>query len=112
MLCLRVIGLPAPGASLAQATIPADFAIPQGEASPGVVTFSHRNHSEAGFVQCGACHPKLFETRIAGPGSLTMGQMHQDRQCGACHRANRATEGKAAFATEDPGACARCHAKQ
>jgi c(7)-type cytochrome triheme protein len=93
---------PASGAGAAVAStaprLPKPHAYPRGDGSPGRVTFRHETHAKGG---CAACHPRTFKM-IAAPPLPDFG-MHGVAACGACH------DGKAAFATDDPASCERCH---
>ena len=40
--------------------LPKDKALPQGDGSPGVVTFRHASHVDAARPDCTTCHPSLF----------------------------------------------------
>ena len=80
---------------------PGPHAYPASGASPGRVTFRHATHLR-GAAGCAACHPGPF--RMAPVAPLPGGGMHARAACGACH------DGRRAFATDDPEACARCHA--
>jgi c(7)-type cytochrome triheme protein len=83
--------------------LPADYAFPSGEGSPGKVTFSHASHVDTAKPSCVACHPQAF--RILESGRTATGQpiRHQQMEagagCGACH-------GKTAFAFDS---CDTCH---
>lgn len=83
--------------------LPADQVLPQGEGSPGKVTFSHTSHVDAGKPSCTTCHPesfKILEKASTADGSkITHARMEKGAQCGACH-------GKAAFGFDD---CSMCH---
>ncbi len=82
--------------------VPKPHAFPRGADSPGVVTFRHATHLR-GAGGCRACHPRPFRMAPAPP--TPGGGMHGAGACGACH------DGKRAFAADDSGACARCHAE-
>jgi c(7)-type cytochrome triheme protein len=83
--------------------LPADYAMPMGEGSPGKVTFSHASHVDSSKPTCTACHPGDFKILQAGAtadgAKVTHDRMEKGAQCGACH-------GKAAFGFED---CTMCH---
>jgi c(7)-type cytochrome triheme protein len=87
--------------------LPQDFVFPQGDGSPGKVTFSHASHVDAKRPACTSCHPALF--RILQPGTPTGGgavghaAMDAQRQCGACHN-DKTTFGL--------GQCDLCHRGQ
>lgn len=108
VLALVALGLAAAVAAGSLPKLPADYALPQGPDSPGVVTFSHASHVDAAKPACTACHPGLF--RILAKGSPAQGgprithkEMEAGRQCGACH------DGKAAHGLDD---CASCHVEK
>jgi c(7)-type cytochrome triheme protein len=85
--------------------LPKDRPLPQGDGSPGVVTFRHATHVDASKPDCTTCHPTLFgilppsKARTALP--LKHADMEKGAACGKCH------DGKSAHAFED---CASCHA--
>ncbi len=91
------------GAAGRLARLPGDHVFPQGEGSPGPVTFRHASHVEEGRPDCLACHPRRF--RILERGRLATGDPIRHRQmeagdgCGSCH-------GKGAFGFES---CEACH---
>jgi c(7)-type cytochrome triheme protein len=83
--------------------LPPDYVMPQGDGSPGKVTFSHQSHVDVKAPGCTRCHPKMFST--LNPGATADGKpvshkvMEQGGQCGACH-------GKTAFNFDS---CDMCH---
>ena len=83
--------------------LPADYAFPPGEGSPGKVTFSHQSHVDSKKPNCINCHPKLFRTMEKGAtfdgAPIKHAVMEKGGQCGACH-------GKAAFGFDS---CDLCH---
>jgi c(7)-type cytochrome triheme protein len=88
--------LPAHATELAK--LPADFAFPQGNGSPGQVTFSHETHvsrADANGPACVSCHQERgFALRSHGQarrGSVSMDRMQKGELCGACHDGKRAT---------------------
>ncbi|MBI3921743.1 MAG: Ni/Fe-hydrogenase cytochrome b subunit [Armatimonadetes bacterium] len=81
--------------------LPADYKIPVGEGSPGVVVFSHAKHFAYVDRQCKECHPKTFPMHKPPQGSLAMAKITGGQQCSSCHDAKRA------FGLEDD--CSRCH---
>jgi len=105
---------PAISVSMAEAAtdmpkLPADFVFPQGEDSPGKVTFSHESHvpraAEKG-PACTSCHQERgFSLRQSGktrqPG-LFMDRMQKGELCGKCH------DGKQATGVDE---CTLCHAE-
>jgi c(7)-type cytochrome triheme protein len=84
--------------------LPRDRALPQGEGSPGVVTFRHASHLDASKPDCTTCHPALFSilppSRARTALSLKHAEMEKGAACGKCH------DGKSAHSFED---CATCH---
>jgi c(7)-type cytochrome triheme protein len=102
-----VLGLACVAAAQTLPRLPRDFAFPQGEGSPGTVTFSHGSHVDDKAPACTTCHPGLF--RILKPGAPTDGgpmghkAMEAARQCGACH------DDKTTFGL---GQCDLCHRGQ
>ena len=85
--------------------LPNDRALPQGEGSPGVVTFRHATHVDAGRPDCTTCHPSLFpilrRTAAQAVPRLKHESMEKGVACGKCH------DGKSAQGFDD---CATCHA--
>jgi c(7)-type cytochrome triheme protein len=87
--------------------LPKGIALPQGEDSPGAVTFNHDSHVDAAKPACQACHPRAFpmlRSSALPKGAITHKLMEQGKYCGACHG-----KGKAAFEFEDN--CENCHGK-
>ena len=85
--------------------LPNDKALPQGDGSPGVVTFRHATHVDTVKPDCTTCHPSLFpilrrSSAQAAP-VLKHERMEKGAACGRCH------DGKSAHSFED---CATCHA--
>ena len=70
--------------------LPKDLLLPQGDDSPGQVTFRHDSHVDLAKPACLTCHPRLFPI------------LKEGQACGACHG-----KGKVAFDFED--ACENCH---
>jgi c(7)-type cytochrome triheme protein len=85
--------------------LPNDRTLPQGDGSPGVVTFRHATHVDAGRPDCTTCHPSLFPILHRSPAQAPPRIKHADMEkgvaCGKCH------DGKSAHGFED---CATCHA--
>jgi c(7)-type cytochrome triheme protein len=84
--------------------LPKDRPLPQGDGSPGVVTFRHLTHVDGAKPDCTTCHPALFSilpsaTRRAL--ALKHADLEKGAACGRCH------DGKSAHGFED---CATCHA--
>lgn len=59
--------------------------------------FSHERHLKK--ARCSNCHEAIFKMKT-GANRITMDDMYQGRQCGACHN------GKKAFSVHE---CDRCH---
>ncbi len=74
--------------------MPRDFVFPQGDGSPGKVTFSHASHVDQTHPACTGCHPALFrilESGATADGSrIVHASMEAKRYCGACHNDARA----------------------
>lgn len=107
-LGILVLGLSAGALGARLPNLPKDRPLPQGPDSPGVVTFRHTTHVDAGKPDCTTCHPKLFSiTRNrASTGSMALikhGDMESGKACGSCH------DGKSAHGLDD---CTTCHAQE
>jgi c(7)-type cytochrome triheme protein len=105
LVVLTIAGFTGIGTSGELRRLPKDLALPQGEGSPGAVTFRHDSHVDADAPRCLDCHPTWFRilatgTRPAGEG-LTHDAMEKGKACGACH-------GRTAFGFDD---CTMCHAE-
>jgi c(7)-type cytochrome triheme protein len=88
--------------------LPKDKALPQGDGSPGVVTFRHESHVDASRPDCTTCHPTLFSivkrtASSAAPAAIRHADMEKGRSCGSCH------DGKSAHGLDD---CGTCHASK
>jgi c(7)-type cytochrome triheme protein len=85
--------------------LPKDGTLPQGDGSPGKVTFSHASHVDSEKPRCTACHPIGFSIlqRVSQvktrPAITHDGMEKRGASCGACH-------GKTAFGFAD---CSNCH---
>ncbi len=83
--------------------LPPDYVFPQGEGSPGKVTFSHAAHVDAAQPRCTTCHPRSFRILQSGRDFTGEPLRHQRMEagaaCGECH-------GKTAFGFD---ACDNCH---
>jgi c(7)-type cytochrome triheme protein len=84
--------------------LPQDKALPQGDGSPGVVTFSHVSHVDAARPDCTTCHPALFPivkrtASSAAPAAIRHADMEKGKGCGSCH------DGKSAHGLDDCGTC-------
>lgn len=95
----------------AQPKVPDPFPFPQGKDSPGVVTFDHAKHKEAGADKCTACHTKVFKMKKGQSGTLTMDKMKAGEFCGACHDGKTEVGGKKAASVADKEKCTSCHKK-
>jgi c(7)-type cytochrome triheme protein len=85
--------------------LPKDKALPQGDGSPGVVTFRHESHVDASRPDCTTCHTNLFPivkrtASSAAPAAIRHADMEKGKSCGSCH------DGKSAHGLDD---CATCH---
>ena len=92
---------------VAQVKPPADFSFEKGKDSPGVVTFSHEQHTKK-VDKCTGCHVKVFKMKKGATGPLTMEAMKAGQQCGACHNGKTEVAGKVVFAPTE-GSCNKCH---
>jgi c(7)-type cytochrome triheme protein len=106
-----VAGFLAPSDGPAQPKMPDPFAFPQGKDSPGVVTFDHTKHKDAGVDKCTSCHVKLFKFKKGTSGPLAMAKMKAGEQCGACHDGKTQVGAKVVFTTDDKANCEKCHKK-
>jgi c(7)-type cytochrome triheme protein len=85
--------------------LPGELTMPQGEDSPGKVTFRHDSHVDSAKPGCVTCHPRAFS--ILGRSSdrvrekITHDAMEKGKACGSCH-------GKQAFGFDE---CGNCHAE-
>jgi c(7)-type cytochrome triheme protein len=84
--------------------LPKDKALPQGDGSPGVVTFRHDSHVDASRPDCTTCHPTLFSivkrtASSAAPAAIRHADMEKGKSCGSCH------DGKSAHGLDDCGTC-------
>jgi len=98
-----VLGLATVAGAGGLARLPADYALPQGDGSPGRVTFSHATHVDQKTPACGDCHPgrwsMLKPGQAVGLPAVKHEAMEKGQACGACH-------GKQAFGLES---CDLCH---
>jgi len=103
LLALLAAAAPAVLAAGALPNLPKDKALPQGDGSPGVVTFRHASHVDAARPDCTTCHPNLFPiVRTASPVSrapIRHADMEKGKSCGSCH------DGKSAHGLDDCGTC-------
>lgn len=84
--------------------LPKEKALPQGDGSPGVVTFRHDSHVDASRPDCTTCHPTLFPivkrtASSAAPAAIRHADMEKGKSCGSCH------DGKSAHGLDDCGTC-------
>lgn len=102
---LLTLGLGATVLASGVANLPKDRPLPQGDGSPGVVTFRHASHVDGTRPDCTVCHPTLFSILPPSPARPALALKHADMEkgaaCGKCH------DGKSAHGFED---CATCHA--
>ncbi len=101
------IGIASAAAAGALPKLPQDFVFPQGDGSPGKVTFSHASHVDEKHPACTGCHPTLFRILKSGAPAdgprIVHAAMEANRQCGACHNE------RAAFGLTK---CEMCHRGQ
>jgi c(7)-type cytochrome triheme protein len=107
-VALLAAGLSAAAFSGSLPKLPKDKALPQSSDSPGVVTFRHATHVDAGRPDCTTCHPKLFTITSdhVSTGSMPMikhADMESGKACGSCH------DGKKAHGLDD---CTTCHEQE
>jgi c(7)-type cytochrome triheme protein len=99
-----VIGVASVAMAQTLPKLPGDYVFPQGDGSPGKVTFSHGSHVDQKKPVCTGCHPVLFRILKSGTptdgGRIVHAAMEAKRQCGACHN------DAAAFGL---GQCEMCH---
>jgi c(7)-type cytochrome triheme protein len=84
--------------------LPDDIVFPQGEGSPGVVTFRHASHVDLNRPDCSECHAQRFAILKLSPASSRLDKkidMHREDRCGSCH------DGKKSFSTKED--CQLCH---
>jgi c(7)-type cytochrome triheme protein len=86
--------------------LPKDKALPQGDGSPGVVTFRHASHVDSSRPDCTTCHSTLFPivkrtASSAAPAAIRHADMEKGKSCGSCH------DGKSAHGLDDCGTCHR-----
>jgi len=83
--------------------LPEDHVFPQGDGSPGKVTFSHGTHVDTKAEGCIACHPArwamLQKGKTVGLEVVKHEAMEKGQACGACH-------GKQGFGLDS---CDTCH---
>lgn len=70
----------------------------------GKVTFDGGTHAKAG-NKCADCHQSGLFKMKKGSAKLTMKDMGDGKNCGACHN------GTKAFGVKDAASCAKCHKK-
>ncbi len=88
---------------LERLNIPPDVTFPQGEGSPGPVTFRHASHINWERPDCTVCHRESFHIlKVEGDASSRPARdWHDARHCGRCH------DGKTSFSAQEE--CAACH---
>jgi c(7)-type cytochrome triheme protein len=89
----------------AQAKVPADFAFPQADGSPGVVTFSHAAHMPE-VQKCTRCHMRDFKMARGASGPITLEAKQEGKFCGACHDGKTPASRGPVFPIDE---CDRCH---
>jgi c(7)-type cytochrome triheme protein len=99
------IGMATAGLTRSLPRLPENFTFPQGQASPGKVTFRHLSHVNQEKPVCTACHPALFKilekgVPVGSAATIRHSDMQRGQQCGSCHN------GKAAFGLFN---CPACH---
>lgn len=101
ILLLLCIGLLC--AVTAAVAVPANRSLTFDQSSMGVVEFSGKVHSDAGF-KCADCHnPDMFPQMRKGTVDITMEKIYAGEQCGVCHNGDKAFAAKTS--------CNRCHVK-
>lgn len=89
----------------AQVKLPADFAMPRADSSPGTVTFSHQTH-RARVEKCTTCHMKDFKMKRGGSRPVTLSAKQEGKLCGSCHDGKTTMGGATVFPIDE---CDRCH---
>ncbi len=85
------------------------FAVPAGKTvefdgkGAGKVVFDGKVHADKG-LKCADCHPALFKMK-KGADTITMKDINDGKNCGACHN------GTKAFSAKDAANCGKCHKK-
>lgn len=97
----------------AEWTLPEDFAFPQGEDSPGEVTFSHDSHASYMDNNCMLCHSdtwSMLTPATPKTGELTYERIHEEDLCYSCHSGEEHPDlGMEIFSTQDFDSCDSCH---
>ena len=110
LVLAAAVTLVAAGSNLKK--LPADYKMPQGKESPGVVTFRHATHVDQARPDCTTCHPKDYRINEYGKpadgGEFTHARFDKGELCGSCHGQANKTIGssKPAFKMTR---CDRCH---
>ncbi|MFN8005804.1 MAG: Ni/Fe-hydrogenase cytochrome b subunit [Terriglobia bacterium] len=87
-----------------QLKLPEEINFPQGEGSPGKVTFRHTSHVDEKRPECTPCHLQRFGLLRSSGAPSSSGKkndMHHADRCGGCH------DGQTAFSTQKD--CQSCH---
>ena len=86
------------------------FAVPAGKTvefdgkGGGKVVFDGKIHADKG-LKCAECHQSGLFKMKKGVEAITMKDMNDGKNCGACHN------GTKAFSSKDAASCAKCHKK-
>jgi len=88
---------------LSELKLPGDLAIKMGDASPGLVVFSHLRHVNAQSPSCTECHSGQFKMLAS---NVDISPMKKMQNCGQCH------DGVKAVGILDKERCNSCHAKK
>jgi c(7)-type cytochrome triheme protein len=102
---VTVATLLASSANAADVRAPADFTMPQSDASPGAVTFSHQQHLAKG-MKCSSCHMRGFKLERGASGPITLEAKQEGKFCGACHDGKTTIGGGVVFPIDE---CDKCH---
>ena len=100
-----VATLLASDANAADVRAPADFTMPQSDASPGPVMFSHQQHLAKG-IKCSSCHMRDFKLKRGASGPITLETKQEGKFCGACHDGKTTIGGGVVFPIDE---CDKCH---
>jgi c(7)-type cytochrome triheme protein len=89
---------------LQQLKLPEDKVFPQGEGSPGVVTFRHASHLDLKQPDCSFCHAQRFailKSNLVTSRPDKKTDLHREERCGGCH------DGQKSFSVKED--CQLCH---